>query len=154
MYKFICGLVAMFVLAGCSGNPLAHGYRSVVVVAQARDSMSKAAAAYCKPLHEACVKKHGIETDGYKQCIERCEKMLGAWKLIALPAINSSLHATMGALETAYKTKQKKANWLEKIKPAVCALFKLAKEWKQYLGVEMEKILITLDFAEKIVCTY
>jgi hypothetical protein len=153
MYKLICGLVAMFVLAGC-GSKLAHGYRSVLVVCQARDSMSKAMSTYCKPIHDDCVLKHGINTDRYKQCIERCEKMLGAWKLIVLPVIESALHATMAVLETAYKAKDKKAPWLEKLKPGVCALFKLAKEWKQYLGVELEKILITLDFVEKITCTY
>ena len=141
-------LAALFLAFGaCKGN-LKHGYRSVILAGNTRDAVSKAMVEVCSKKHQECLK----DKTTYKVCISKCKAALVIWTKDILPGINASLKVTVGVLEAAYQKKEKDANWIRVLKPAICGIMKAFNEFKHLLGEKLKKLEAGFKFAEKVVC--
>ncbi len=121
------------VLFGCGAN-LATGYRAVAVVGQVRDQVSDALSKACEPKLAQCATEHGDGSEEYAECIQTCAKVGFGWTHIVLPAVNSSMAATLLALDAARAKKEKNVSWWEKLRPGLCRMLDAVQDWKGLIG--------------------
>lgn len=151
------GLIALLALglmlsAGCK-SPYAVAWRTLDGVQQAQRLTATQLAATGKARNEACLTTHGAGTDGYKTCVEPTREMLRHWQTEARPAIVSAVQITASSLQIAEKVKaDPKVKWLELIKPAVCALARVAKLFAGYLPDGGASIKSVAAMAEGVTC--
>ena len=151
----VLALLALLYLMGHMGGcktALGVGYRSVLVVRNAGDATSKALAAACEAKRVACKAKHAIKTPGYRDCMKQCMDAFAAWRLYVKPTVNTSLRSAFGVLEVARAKKQKKAPWLEALKPGACQLLGILQEWKTFMPKDVASLLTLLKSVEGLVC--
>lgn len=148
-------IMAVLILAwipGCAG-PYDAAWRTLDGVQQAQRLTATQLATTGKARNEACLSTHGAGTDGYKTCIEPTREMLRHWQTEARPAIVSAVQITASSLQIAEKVDaDKKVKWLELIKPAVCALARVAKLFAGYLPDGGASIKSVATMAEGVTC--
>jgi hypothetical protein len=138
--------------SGCAGA-FDRAWRTTDAVRLAGSTVDRALGAAAKEKHAVCVKQHGARTAGYAQCIDGHRKMLKAWREVARPAVSSALVATVSALQIAERVGQKEpGNWLELVKPAVCALAKVVEQWGHLMGADRERVLGLLALVKGVTC--
>jgi hypothetical protein len=147
----VAAVVLAIMLAGCKASGLTLGYRTVGIVRDAGDQTGKTMAAVCKSKRLKCETDYKAQPALYRQCLQPCTVALGLWVRKIRPAINTALLATWGALETAYAARKHEAPWLEKIRPAACALLRALGEWAP-MAPKLSAIAAPLKAVEGLVC--
>lgn len=144
--------LGLMLSAGCK-SPYAVAWRTLDGVQQAQRLTATQLATTGKARNDACLATHGAGTDGYKTCIEPTREMLRHWQTEARPAIVSAVQITASSLQIAEKVKaDPKVKWLELIKPAVCALARVAKLFAGYLPDGGASIKSVAAMAEGVTC--
>ncbi len=123
-------LVALLFLLPACRNPNAAAWRTADAVLKARDLTAQQLAWMARTKHQECRDRHKAKTPEFAKCIEPYRKALQEWQRVGRPAINSAVQVTATALQIAEKAEgKKKIDWMALLKPAACALLRVAKAW-------------------------
>lgn len=137
--------------SGC--NPYAVGWRAAAGVKSAGELAEDTLASTIRAKHAECVKKHGAQTYEYAECIKNYRLAAIYWIRYLRPSINAAIRATVTALTIAERVKGKEANWVELLKPAVCALVGILQEWSPLIPPKIqERIRGLLALAKGVTC--
>ncbi len=149
------GMIALFLLslglmasAGCPGA----GWRTLDSVQTAKALTAKQLARAVDAKHKACLATHGSKTAEYAECIKKRREALRTWRTVVRPVVNDSVAITAAALQIAEKAKGKDPNWIELVKPAVCALSRAVRQWAPWFGDKGAAVLGALNMIEGVTC--
>ena len=149
LYLFLSVCITSLCIA-CPGAE----WRVVSAVRGAAELTDQAVAAAAVKEHNRCMAFHKGPGAGYKGCIEatKAYSALVNWRLYGKPTINSALIATVATLTIYENAKGKKPKWLEVLKPAVCALSKVLKQWADLLGPSKGAVMAAVAAAGVFTC--
>ncbi|MEE9367170.1 MAG: hypothetical protein V3W44_10815 [Dehalococcoidales bacterium] len=144
-------LILAFTAPGC--NPYSAAWRTMDGLIKARNLTAQQLANVARIKHQDCKRQHGVKTAGFAECIHSTRGMLDAWQKQARPAINSALQITATSIQIAEQVKaEKKVDWLKLLKPAACALFRIAKSWGHYLPDKGQSALLAIGPFGELLC--
>jgi len=139
--------LGLMVSAGCKGA----GWRALDATQNARDLTAKQLASAVATKHAECKKAHGVKTEAFAACIKKHRAALDSWIKIARPVINDSIAITAAALQIADKV-GKKANWIDLLKPAACAISRSVKAFGHYFADKAAGVLSALSLIDGVTC--
>lgn len=139
--------MALITTAGCKGA----GWRALDATQNARDLTAKQLASVVAAKHASCKAAHGVKNAEFADCIKKHRKALEDWRRIARPVINDSIAITAAGLQIADKV-GKKANWVELVKPAVCAISRSIKAFGHWFPDSAAGVLSALSMVEGVTC--
>lgn len=142
---------AALMLSACP-KPYDAAWRTLDSIQKARDLTAQQLAAAGGAKHKDCLKDHGPKTQAFAECIQAHRKALEQWQKNARPAINSSIQVTVTALQIAERTKAEKMDWISLLRPAACALFRVAKAWGHYWPDKGKAVLNVMSLLEGVTC--
>lgn len=146
-----CLIIASFG-TGCRG-PYDAAWRSLDSIQKAKSLTAQQLAQVAKANHEKCLKANGPKTEDYAHCVKDTRAMLSTWQKTVRPAVNSAVNITATAITIAERAKQDpKLKWITLLKPAVCALMRVAKDWGHYYADKGAAVLGALTAFEGVVC--
>jgi len=127
------------------------GWRAAYAVRSAGDLTDKAITAAVNNAAEKC-QADGETGDNLAPCVRKSKAWEAQthWRKYAVPSINSSIIATVTALQLADKAK-KEIDWKEALKEGVCALAKIVKQWGDLLG-SFKPAISAASIVEGITC--
>lgn len=140
-------LISFALQSGCAGA----GWRALDGTQKARDMFAQQLASVVKAKHADCEKQHGAKTPEYAACIKTHRKALDSWRYVARPIVNDSIAITAAGMQIADKAKSK-ANWIELIKPAVCAISRSVKAFGHWFPDKAAGVMSALKLAEGVTC--
>lgn len=132
---------------GCKGA----GWRALDATQNARDMTAKQLASVVSAKHASCKAAHGVKNAEFAACIQKHRKALEDWRRIARPVINDSIAITAAGLQIADRV-GKKANWVELVKPAVCAISRSIKAFGHWFPDKAAGVLSALGLVEGVTC--
>lgn len=144
-------ILALLLAVGCKG-PYDVAWRTLDSVQKARDLTAQQLAAAARAKHQECLTNHKAKTREFAACISKHREALDHWRQIARPATNSAIQVTATALQIAEKSKADKLDWIVLLKPAVCALMRVARAWGHYYPDQGKAILGALQALEGVTC--
>ncbi len=149
----LLGALGLMASAGCKG-PYDAAWRTLDSVQKARDLTAQQLAAAARAKHQECLKAHGAKTAEFASCIKKHRESLDYWRQIARPATNSAIQVTATALQIAEQAGdgEKKLDWITLLKPAACALMRVAKTWGHFYPDEGKAVLGALQSLEGVTC--
>jgi hypothetical protein len=138
--------------SACSG-PYDAAWRTMDGVIRARDMTAQGLAGHARSEHKRCLEKHGAQTPEYAICIKPARKALRHWRQDARPAVDSALQVTAASVQIAEKADMDKPpDYIVLLRPAVCALLRVARLWGHYYPDDGKAVLGYLEAAGKVVC--
>jgi hypothetical protein len=149
--------LALMMSAACP-NAYRGGWVATASVMDARDATDDGLAKAFRAKVRACVDKHGSKTIEYQTCIQDSNefKAMSAWRVHALPAINSAVRAAKEILEIAERVNASgasaSAKALSALKDAACGLIEIVKEWNGLFPDKAKIALAYLDSVKGLVC--
>ena len=139
-------------LAACAG-PYATAWRTTEAVRQVGNQVDHSLGVVAQKKHAECITAHGRQTAGYAACIDKHQRALAAWRLIARPAVNSALATAVGAIQLAERVKpEKPVDWAEALRPAVCAIARVVEQWGHLMGNDKDRITSLLSGLKGVAC--
>ena len=152
LVAWMCAILILAFVGAC--NPYSVAWRTMDGVLKARDLTAQQLANVARIKHQDCKREHGAKTQGFADCIKTTRDMLSTWQKQARPAINSALQITATSVQIAEQVKaEKKVDWLALLKPAACALFRVAKQWGHYMPDKGQTVLSAIvAFGELATC--
>jgi hypothetical protein len=150
--QLVFGTLIIILLAGCP-NAYRAGWVATASLMDARDATDDGLATAFGAKVRACVAKHGSKTIDYQQCVQESNeyKAMAAWRVHALPAVNSSVRAAKEILEIAERVNASgadaSAKALSAIKDAACAVIEIVNEWN---GLFREKAKVALGYLNSV----
>lgn len=148
---YLVGALIAFALITASTGCKGAGWKALDATQNARDLTAKQLASAVATKHADCKKAHGVKNEAFAACIKKHRAALDSWIKIARPVINDSIAITAAALQIADKV-GKNANWIELIKPAVCALSRSVKAFGHYFADKAAGVLSALSLIEGVTC--
>jgi len=162
LVALVAGILIAIVLWGAGGcNHYATAWRATAAVKAAGNLADDSIASSVTAKHRECIAKHCGSDDPakckspaeYRDCVGKAQAVGLAWMQVVRPAINSALQATVTGLTIAERVKLKPDfNWMDALKPAVCMLSKVAKEWSDYFGPNAQTVKTYLAVVEGVAC--
>lgn len=152
MRRILILVMAVVWLVGCP-NAYTAAWQTLDGIQKAKALTAKQLARVATVKHGDCLKVHGAKTPAYAECMKSTREMLKQWRTNVRPAVNSAVGITATAVNIAERAKKDpKLNWLQLVKPAVCALIRAAKTWGHYYGDKGKTVLAILTGLQGVTC--
>jgi len=119
----------------CACSPYSAAWRTMDAVVQGRDATEVGLAEYGKAELKRCA-----DVEDKAACLAKASEAITHWRNIARPAINSALRLTVAAVEIAERAGNKDLGWLDLLRPAVCALVRVARSWSHYYQAAWDQV--------------
>jgi hypothetical protein len=101
---------------------------------------------------DECKTAHGVRNEAFAACYKTHHEALKLWRLTIRPAIDTALVAAVAAIRIAEGAKAK-VDWLQLLKPAVCALSRAMTAWGHLLGESWKaQVMAGVKLAEGVSC--
>jgi hypothetical protein len=143
---------ALMALSLSCRGPYDAAWRTLDGVQRARDLTAQQLAAAAMEKHLECKKLHGVKNEKFAACIKKHRESLEYWQRVARPAANSAIQVTATALQIAERAKKDDLKWLPLLRPAVCALMRIARAWGHYYPDSGKAVLGALQTVEGVTC--
>jgi hypothetical protein len=148
----VIALLAIGLMASAC-SPYSAAWRTLDGVQQARNLTAQQLARVARVKHADCLKAHTRKTPEFGDCMRAHDQALKHWRTIARPAINSAIQITATSLHIAERLRpDKQPDWLALLKPAACALMRVAKAWGHWYPDKGAAILGALTMVEAVTC--
>jgi hypothetical protein len=149
----LAGCLIAMGMAGCP-KPYDAAWRTVDAVQKTRDLTAQQLASAANAKHTECKKAHGAKTPGFADCVKKHRDALDHWRKIARPATNSAIQVTATSLQIAERVEanKPKIDWISLLKPAACALFRVARSWGHYWPDKGKTVLNMMSLLEGVTC--
>ena len=152
MLAMVAAVMILAWIPGCKG-PYDAAWRTLDSIQKAKALTAQQLAQAARLKHADCKKLHGVKNAAFANCIADHRKALKTWQDDARPAINSAVQITATALQIAEQVKaEKKVDWMTLLKPAVCALMRVARAWGHYFPDKGKTVLGALQGLEGVLC--
>jgi hypothetical protein len=149
---FLLGV--LFLVCSSCANPYRAAWVSTIAVTHARNAADDGIARVFRARMGVCAKEHGIQNRMFESCVVESPeyKVAEAWKIAALPTINSAIRVTRSTLIAVEKARIKNYKWTDALRPAVCAISRIVQEYRHLFPAEAKVALKYLGLISAVTC--
>lgn len=142
----------VFAATGCK-SPYGMAWRTLDAVQKARDLGAAQLGKVAHDKHQACLAAHKAKMPEYAACIKPYRDALRTWQDVVRPSVNSAIQITATGVQIAERAKDDpKLNWIELLKPAVCAISRGLRAFGHLLPDKASALLKLLPTLEGVSC--
>jgi hypothetical protein len=143
-------VLAVLVL-GCASCSTSQGYRAVLITRIAAAATGATITEACRIKRARCRAQYHLATSSGQACTKACRAATLQWTRHVRPALNTALASTQAALE-AHRDGGERPDWRAMLKPAVCALLTVSRQWWPIAGPRLAIVLAPLKALDGLAC--